>query len=179
MFIFILIIALIAVVVLWYISTGNNFRRMLVKVDESESGIDVALTKRFDTLTKLLDVCKVYTKYESDTLANIVRLRKGMTMTERAEAVKQMDEVAGQLNIVAEAYPELKSSQNFMELQTGIRDAEAQLQSSRRLYNSNVSAFNQNFVSFPSSIVAKNMRLQKLDFFEADEQKRADVEIKL
>lgn len=176
---FIIIVAVVVLIALWYISAGNRFRRMLVKVDESESGIDVALTKRFDMLTKLLNACKSYTGYENETLAKVIELRRGMSMVERGEAAKQMDTVSGQLNVLAEAYPELKSSENFRELQSGISDAEGQLQAARRLYNSNVSVFNQSLVTFPASIVAKNMKLTKREFFEADEKKREDVEIKL
>lgn len=179
MVVFIIILVFFALIALWYISAGNRFRRMLVKVDESESGIDVALTKRFDMLTKLLDACKVYASYENETFAKIIELRKGMSMAERTEAVRQMDAVSGQLSVLAEAYPELKSSENFRELQIGIRDAEGQLQAARRLYNSNVSAFNQSFVTFPASLVANKMKMTKREFFEADEKKRDDIQIKL
>ena len=68
--------AVILAAVAWYISTMNAFARLAVKITESDSGIDVALTKRFDTLTKTLDVCKTYAKHEVETLANLVRVSK-------------------------------------------------------------------------------------------------------
>ncbi len=169
--------ALILLVLIWWISTGNRFRRLNVKIDESESGIDVALTKRYDTLTKMLDVCKMYTKYETDTFANVINLRKGMSMAERGTANGQMDSLAGRINVIAEEYPELRSSEQFRELQLGIRDAEEHLQASRRFYNSNISAFNQLLVSFPSSVVGSSLKMTAKEFFEIEEHKRQDVSI--
>jgi len=71
---------IVIAVVLWYVSTRNRFARLAVKITESDSGIDVALTKRYDTLTKMLDVTKGYAKHEAETLVNVVRLRGGMSM---------------------------------------------------------------------------------------------------
>ena len=83
-----------------------------------------------------------------------------------------------QLTIVAEAYPELKSSENFKQLQIAVMDVEEHLQASRRFYNSNVSILNQYVVSFPASIVANKNQIKQREFFEQDEMKRQDVEMK-
>ncbi len=180
MLVAIAVLVFLAVVLLvWAISTGNKFRRMAVKINEGESGIDVALTKRYDTLTKMLDVCRQYASHEVSTFEKIVELRKGMTMAQRAEASAQMDKLMGQLHVVAENYPALTSVQVFSDLQAGIRDAEAHLQAARRLYNSLVSSFNQMLVSFPSSMIGNNMKLGPREFFEAEAKKREDVSMKL
>lgn len=172
-------VVLILLVIFWWIATSNRFRQLVVKIDESESGIDVALTKRYDTLTKMIDVCKMYAKHEVDTFANIVNLRKGMNMAERGAANGQMDALAERINILAEAYPELRSSEQFRELQLGIRDVEEHLQASRRFYNSNISTYNQLLVTFPSSIVGKNyLKMKARDFFETEAHKRQDVTIR-
>ncbi len=176
----IIIIAIIAVIiVLWYISTSNKLNRAVVKIDESLSGIDVALTKRYDVLTKMMDVVKAYAKHEKETLFEVINLRKDMSIQEKNEANKAMDENMKKINIVAENYPELKSSENYKTLQQSIADVEEHLQAARRLYNSNVSLFNQLLVTFPTSSIAKNKGMTKKDFFEADESKREDVKIDL
>ena len=159
----------------WYISTMNRFARLLVKIREADSGIEVALTKRFDTLSKLLDVTRAYAKHEADTLSGIVQLRNGMSMAERTAANVKMDELAGRINVMAEAYPELRSSENFRELQAAITEAEEHLQAARRIYNMNVSAFNQLLVSWPASIVGHILHHTAREFFAAEEHKKQDV----
>jgi LemA protein len=148
---------------------------MTVKISESESGIDVALTKRYDMLTKMLEICRRYAAYEVETFAKIIALRRGMSMAERSQANAQMDEMSAKLNVVAEQYPQLKSAELFSDLQAGIRDAEAHLQAARRLYNSNVSAFNQYLVTFPNSLLGK--KYAPFAFFEAEASKRGDAAI--
>lgn len=170
--------ALILLFIIWWIYTGNRFRQLFVKIDESESGIDVALTKRFDTLTKMLDVCKMYAKHEGDTFANVINLRKGMSMAERSTANGKMDALAERISVIAEEYPELRSSEQFRELQLGIRDVEDHLQASRRFYNSNISTFNQLLVSFPSSVVGNHLKMTLKEFFETEEHKRQDISIR-
>ena len=170
------IIIVVAVIVLWYISTSNNFKRAKIKIEESLSGIEVALTKRYDTLSKMLDATKGYMKHEQDTFAQIVQMRKGMSVGEMNEAARQMDEVTSQIRVTAEAYPELRSSDLFVQLQRGIADVEEHLQAARRLYNANVSRFNTMKEVFPSNLLGKNY--EKYDFSEAEESKRVDVEMK-
>ncbi len=169
------IIGVVVVVILWWIGTSNGIKKLELKVQESESGIDVALTKRFDVLTKMLDVTKGYMQHEKDVLSQVIQLRSGMTMNEKSAVNKSMDMAFGQLKLVAESYPELKSSNNFLQLQASITDVEEHLQAARRLYNSNVNAYNAKIVVFPNSIVANSMGATNKTFFEAEETKRADV----
>lgn len=175
------VLFLIICIVGWYISTMNKLRRMNVKVDETESGIDVALTKRFDLLTKMVETVKGYAKHESDTLAKVIEMRKpasGATVAEKQEFANIQTDAFKSLNFVAEQYPDLKANQNFRELQNSISEAEEHLQAARRLYNSNVSILNQRIVSFPTSFVASRCGIIQRDFFEADSYKREDVDIK-
>lgn len=171
------ILVVVVLVVVWYIATSNSIKVLDLKVQEGESGIDVALTKRYDVLTKMLDTVKGYMTHEQKMLTEIVRLRSGMTMQEKNAANQQMDEMAKQINILAENYPELKSSNNFAELQRAIADVEEHLQAARRLYNANVSAYNAKIVVFPNSIVAGNMGAREKVYFEAEEAKRQDVKM--
>lgn len=170
---------LLLIIVLSYISISNKLNRAIIKIDEASSGIDVALTKRYDVLTKMIDVVKGYAKHEKETLFEVIKLRKDMTMQEKNEVNQSMDENLKKISVVAESYPELKSNENFKTLQQSIVDVEEHLQAARRLYNSNVSLYNQMLVSFPTSIVASNKGMTKKDFFEAERIKKDDVKIDL
>jgi len=173
------IILLVVIVVIWYISTVNKLNRTIVKIDEADSGIDVALTKRYDVLTKMMDTVKAYAKHEKETLFEVINLRKGMTLEEKNEANAKMSQNLEKIHVVVENYPELKSSENYKTLQQSIVDVEEHLQAARRMYNSNVSIFNQMIVTFPTSIIANNKGMVKKEFFEADEIKKQDVKIDL
>ena len=173
----IVVVGIVFFIFIWYFSTFNGIRTSELKVTEALSGIDVALTKRYDVLTKMLDTVKGYMNYESQTLINIVNLRAGMTMGERVEANKNMDNIRRDINVLCEQYPQLASSNNFVELQRSIIDVEEHLQAARRLYNSNVTDFNRRIITFPSNIVAGMMGAQRKAYFEADEAKRQDVKM--
>lgn len=172
-----LILFLVLLIIIWYIGVSNGIKIAALKVDESESGIDVALTKRYDVLTKMLDTVKGYQKHEQSVLSELVKLRTGMSMIEKKAANDAMDKVSRDISILAEGYPELKANTNFVELQKAIVDVEEHLQAARRLYNSNVNAYNTKLVVFPSSIVANSMGAVKRELFEADEIKRQDVKM--
>lgn len=174
----VIVLVLIAVVVISIIVMSNNLNKALVKIDEASSGIDVALTKRYDVLTKMIETVKGYAKHEKEVLFDVVKIRKGMTIEEKNEANKQMDETMTKINVLAENYPDLKASENFKTLQDSITDVEEHLQAARRLYNANISSYNQMIVTFPISIIAGTKGLSKREFFVAEEHKKQDVEIK-
>ncbi len=175
----IIIGVLVVVPLFWYIGTMNSLRQLEVKVEEAESGIDVALTKRFDVLTKLVATTKGYAKHEAETFENITKWRQGLpktlTLQEKQEFMGKMDAVQSGINIAVEAYPDLKAEKMFGNLQASISDVEEHLQAARRLYNSNVSTINSKIVTFPTSIVANMSHVTKKEFFEADTAKKEDV----
>jgi LemA protein len=175
----VIVVVVIVILLVAYISTSNGLNKALIKIDEASSDIDVSLTKRYDVLTKMIDVVKGYAKYEQETLLKTIEIRKGMTMKEKNEANRIMEENTRRINALAENYPDLKASENYRTLQKAIADVEEHLQASRRLYNSNVSIYNQKIVMFPSNIVASVKGLTKKEFFSAEENKREDVKIDL
>jgi LemA protein len=175
----IIVLVLVVAIISWTIATSNRFKVLLIKITEADSGIDVALTKRYDTLTKLIDVVKAYAKHETDVFEKVIKLRSGMSVAEKSEVNHHIDETMGRINVLAENYPELRSSENYKKLQEAIMDAEDHLQASRRVYNMNVSSFNQAIVIFPSSIIAGMAKHTAKEFFEIEEQKRADVKMNL
>lgn len=173
-----LIIAIVLLLTVWFIGKLNKLKRQVVKVQEAESGIDIALTKRYDMLKKLFEIAKGYLDKEQQIIFESISLRSTMPMSEKNELNKQMDRAVKEINMVAEAYPNLSSIENFTKLQDGIMDAEEHLQAARRLYNSNVSALNQDIATFPTSIVASIGGIKNIPMFEADSHKREDVEFK-
>lgn len=177
----IVIVVVFLICLIWYISKMNQLRALEVKIEESLSGIDVALTKRYDLLTKMLQTTKGYAKHEAETLENVIKWRNGVptnaTIEERNEFASSLTKVASGLNVVMEQYPSLKADRMFSNLQASIADSEEQLQAARRFYNSNVSYLNSLIVQFPSSIVAKKINMTKKSFFEAEEAKRQDVNL--
>ena len=151
----------------------NNFKRYDIMVDEGLSGIEVALEKRYDLLTKMLDTTKAYMKHESDIMEKTIELRKGMGAGDLNKAAEDMDKMQRQIFAVAENYPTLLSSNVFIELQNGIRDAENHLQAARRVYNVDVTRYNSAIVVFPASLLAGGRAPR--EFFNAEPSKREDV----
>ena len=171
----IVILIVVLVIVFWCIKTVNGFKKKEIRVQEGLSGIEVALTKRYDMLVKMLDTAKGYMSHESELFTKIIELRRGMSVAEMNDAQQQMDALRGKIFAVAENYPELRSSDVFVELQRGIRDAEEHLQAARRLYNSNVTAYNTAIAMFPAKLLAGPR--QPKEFFAADAGKREDVKM--
>ena len=170
---------IVLIFIIWRITTSNKLNRAIIRIDAAVSGIDVALAKRYDVLTEMSKVVKAYTKHEEETILEAINLRKDMTINEKNEANKAMDQSYQKINVVAESYPELKANENFKLLQKAIMDVEEHLQAARRLYNTNVSIYNQLIVTFPTNLVAKSKSMTKKDFFTAEESKKENVQLKL
>ena len=171
----IMLIVLALILAIWLVHISNSIKAREIKVEESLSGIEVALTKRYDMLTKLMDTARGYLVHERGLLTQVVQLRRGMNVQELQQADKRIGDLSRQIFAVAENYPELRSSEIFVELQRGIREAEEHLQAARRVYNANVSAYNTAITIFPNHLLAGGR--QQKEFFEAEAHKRADVKI--
>lgn len=176
----IVIVVICLVVCLYIIGTINNFRKMLVKIDESESSIDVALTNRFDSLTKMFKAVKGYMKHEVETLEKIVKLgmpKHETVLKEKEEFANELSKGLETISVFVEQYPDLKSNTNVLKLQEEAIEVEENLQAARRIYNSNVSIYNQKVVIFPSNIIANHKKFTKREFFEAEAVKREDPKL--
>jgi LemA protein len=180
----IVLIIIFVILALWLITSYNALQTGKIKIEEAESGIDVALTKRFDVLTKMIEVVKGYAKHEQETLEKVIELRNSVHQMSRASIAEkqaitsQMDQAMRAINVVVEQYPNLKANENFNQLQLTISDVEDHLQAARRVYNANVSSYNQKVQLFPSNVVAGMFNFSVKEFFEAEDFKRKDVEIK-
>ncbi len=173
-----IVLLLIIILVSWWIGTSNSIKKMKISIEESLSGIDVALTKRFDLLTEQLKVVKGYMKHEKEIMIQVTELRTNANRKD-LESLQKMDNTIKNINreidITHENYPQLKADKSFVLLQASVTDAEEHLQAARRLFNSNVSAYNKSIVVFPRSIVANHLHAEKHAFFVADQAKTGDV----
>ncbi|ATG97701.1 LemA family protein [Mesoplasma lactucae] len=168
-----------------FISIGisNKLNKYLVKINEADSGIDTQLTQRSDSLTKLVDVTRQAMKYEQSTLTEVTRLRNtnvnGLSTEEKADLNDKMTQLQRSINIQMEAYPNLTATQNVKSLQKSITDCEQNIAASRRIYNSNVSIYNQTITQYPDNVIASQKHLSSKPFFESTPEERKDVKMDL
>lgn len=150
----------------------NSIIRARLKVNESSSGIDVLLNKRFDLIENLVEVVKGYSEHEKIVLERVTELRDANKRSQREEFHHELQGVEEKVVMIAESYPDLKSDQLYLELMKQMTDIEEQLQATRRFYNSNVSLYNTKITSFPTNILAKLMKAKERKYFELDQDKK-------
>lgn len=176
----VVVVLLIVIIAAWWISTRNKFVRLEVSCDESLSGIDVYLKKRYDLIPNLVETVKGYAKHESETLENVIKARNAaMTATgdAKVQAENQLSGTLKTLFALSEAYPDLKADSQFINLQNQLQSVETDLSQARKYYNGTVKKYNTEIRLFPGSIVAGSMRLEQRAFFEVDEAERANVKV--
>lgn len=173
---------LIIAIVVWYISTHNKFVQLRAQFEEAFSTIDVYLKKRYDLIPNLVETVKGYAKHESETFQRVTEARSQVanasTPAEKIEADKQLTQAVRNFNVVMEKYPELKANTNFLDLQNQLKSIESELANSRKYFNATVKVFNVKIETFPSSIVAKRMKLEKQPYFTIDNaEERQNVKV--
>ena len=156
------LIALPMLILLLGILLFNNLISKKNKVEEAYSGIDVMLKKRTDLIPRLVNTVKGSMQHERETLTELTQLRekllnKDTSPNDRFTMENQLGNLLGNIQLRAEAYPELKANQNFALLQNSLNEMEEQLSAARRAYNAAVNSFNNGMEMFPSNIVAKLM----------------------
>lgn len=155
---------IILFLVIYYVKTANKLRRYQVVIDESKKNIDIALTKRYDTISEMIKVAKSYAKYEKELFADITKSRRNSSISEFNKSLEDQNQAIDKIYALAEAYPELKSSDQFLRLQEEIDDENEQLAAAKRIVNNNISKLNQIIVSFPSSVVAGMKNIKEEEF---------------
>lgn len=148
------IIIIAVIILIYFISVSNKFNRSYIKVQEAQADIEVALIKRYDVLTQSLDLIKGYVEHEKDLMIRLVQARGGMSFAETQQVLDNQADALHKISAVAEAYPQLYSSELYKNLQHQITETNEHLSASKRLYHANVSLYNQEIAVFPASIVA-------------------------
>jgi len=178
-----IIIAAVALVVLWLIVTFNRLISLRVRATEALSDIDVQLKRRFDLIPNLVETVKGYMTHEKDVLENVTKARSAVMSADgdplkRADAENQLSGTLKTLFAVAENYPDLKANTNFLDLQREIADTENKIQASCRFYNGNVRELSIALNMFPSNMVAKIFGFKEMQFFEVEnEEERKNVKV--
>jgi LemA protein len=167
---------------LYFVSIYNGLVRLSRDIDKNWSNIDVMLKQRHDEIGKLVKVCEGYMKYERETLEKITTLR---TDYMRAGSVEEKGKIDGAITgalktifAVAENYPDLKTNNNFIQLQTRISEIENNISDRRELYNDSVNLYNIRIHQIPDMIVAGMLGYKDRTLFEVSEEERKDVDIK-
>jgi LemA protein len=165
-----IITGLIVLSIIYFIFIYNRFIRLNNLAQEGWSGIDIQLKRRSDLIPNLIETVKGYMGHERGVLDDVTRLRSqcaaSTNLQERASNENLLTNALRQLFAVAENYPDLKASQNFLALQSTLTSTENDIQMARRYYNATVRDFNILVESFPSNIIAKNLHFSQKDFFE-------------
>jgi LemA protein len=167
-----LIIIAIAIVLfgLWAVADYNGFVSLKNRAKEAWADIDVQLKRRYDLIPNLIETVKGYATHEKEVFEKVTLARTAamgaQNASERAAKENALSDTLKSLFAVAESYPDLKASTNFLELQRDLTDTEDKIQAARRFYNTNVRDLNIKIESFPSSIVAGMFNFNKMDLFE-------------
>ncbi len=182
-----ILLAAVAVVALWLVAVYNGLIRSKNQVDEAFSDIDVQLKRRYDLIPNLVETVKGYMTHEQSTLVRLTEARTaamamhdkpGATMQEKEQAENMLSGTLKSLFAVTENYPDLKASQNFLQLQDEISDTENKIQASRRFYNGNTRDFNTKIQVFPTNLIANSLGFKKYEFFQADATEKENVQVK-
>jgi LemA protein len=169
------ILAILAAVVLYAIGLYNGLVKKRQMAGEGWSGIDVQLKRRSDLIPNLLESVKGYMKHEKGVLEEVTRLRTAAqgaangTPAERAKIEGALSGALGRLMAVAENYPDLKASANFMEFQKALEGTENEISLARRYYNGAVRNLNVAVESFPGNLIAGRFGFEKAEYFEIED----------
>lgn len=169
-------------ILVWLLITYNSLISLRNRVKEAWSQIDVQLKRRASLIPNLVETVKGYAKHEKSVFENVTKARSALvnasSLAGKAAANDMLSGALKSLFAVAEAYPELKASENFKELQEELSDTETKVAAARQFYNTNVLDLNNNLEQFPSSMVGQMFNFQKEVFFKATEEEKKEVEVK-
>ena len=177
------LIAVAVVVVIGLVIAGmyNGLVRARLRVREAWSGIDIQLKRRSSLIPNLVETVRGYAAHERDTLDSVTRARSMLDTSTTAPQAAQANNILTQalrsLFAVAEAYPDLKANQNFLQLQADLTDTEEKIAYARQFFNRNVLAYNTRVHTFPTVVMAGMFGFRPEEFFEAEEEARADVSV--
>jgi len=169
------------VIALWVVFTYNRLVVLRNRIDNAWSQIDVQLKRRFDLIPNLVESVKGYAAHEKEVFQKVTEARASMTsaqtVAQQADAQNQITQALKSLFAVAEAYPDLKASTNFLQLQSDLTDTEDKIAAARRYYNATVQAYNTAIQTFPSLLFARAAGFRAREFFAAADDDRAPVAV--
>ncbi len=175
-----IVIGIVVLLALFLWVTYNGLVTLKVRVDEAWSDITVQMKRRADLIPNLVNTVKGYAKHESGVFEKVTEARAAVvgasSPKEAAKADNMLTDALKSVFAVAEAYPDLKASQNFSELQQELVDTEDKIQGARRFYNAGVRDLNTKIQLFPNNIFAGMLGFKQREFFDVDDNERETVE---
>ena len=169
-----ILIAIIVLLALWVIFSYNRFIVLINHAKEAWSDIDVQLKRRYDLIPNLVATVKGYATHESAAFENVTKARTAaISASNVADKGKAENMLTGALKsafAIAEAYPDLKANQNFLDVQSQLTDTEDKIQASRRFYNGNVRDLNIAIEAFPGNLIANIFHFAKMELFTLEEE---------
>jgi len=179
--IMLIVIAIVAIIILFVFFAYNSMVSARVRISEASSQIDVQLKRRTDLIPNLVETVKGYAKHEKDVFENVTKARASLMSADTTKAKAQANDFLSNtlksLFAVAENYPDLKASQNFMELQEELSDTENKIAYSRQFYNSNVLDYNTKLQTVPTNFIANIFHFQPAEFFAANDKDKEPVKV--
>lgn len=176
-----ILLVVIALAAIFLVSIYNSLVTLKVKIKEAWSQIDVQLKRRIDLIPNLVESVKGYAAHEKEVFENVTKARAALMTAGDAkaagEADMQLTSALKSLFAVAEAYPELKAQEGFINLQKELSDTEDKVAYSRQFFNSVVRQYNEKIVAFPSNLIAGMFGFKQEAFFEAEAQDREPVKV--
>ncbi len=175
----IVILSILGIIILFLIIKFNIYVSLRNKIKQSKSGIDVYLNQRFDLIPNLVECVKGYANYESQTFAKITELRSEYDNGKNLKKGEEVNSEFNKLLAISESNPNLKASEQFINLQKSLTKIENQLQAARRVYNGDVTLYNTTISTFPDLILAKLFGFKEEELFEIEEYKKENINIDL
>lgn len=174
-----IILIILIILILIILKQYNSLIKLKNKVNQAKSGIDVYLNQRFDLIPNLVECVKGYAKHEQQVLENITQLRTKYSKSKNLKEAEKLNNGINQVVAIAEQYPELKASEQFLNLQKNLSKMESQLQAARRIYNNEVTKYNTKITTIPSNIIAGIFGFKEENLFTIEEYKKENIEIDL
>lgn len=176
-----ILIGIIVLLIIYILITYNSLVKSRNYVREAFSTMDVYLKKRWDLIPNLVEVVKAYAKHEQETFNQITSLRTNaydsMSMEKKLNINEQVTQGVSKIMAISENYPELKASENFLELSRELTSIEDEIANSRKYYNGTVRIFNNKTQMFPSNIVASIFGFKQANMFEANAEEKNNVKV--
>jgi LemA protein len=176
---FFILLVLIVIVVAWVVGMYNGLVGMRNQVKEAWAQVDVQLKRRFDLIPNLLETVKGYMTHERETLESVTQARAAVAgaggLPDRMQAEAGLTQALGRLFAVAESYPDLKASTNFLALQEELASTENKISFARQFYNQTVMRMNNKVQMFPSNIIANMFNFQAETFFEVEDEAQREA----
>jgi len=176
-----IILTIVLILIIIILAIYNKLIKLKNNVKKAKANIEIYLNKRFDLIPNIVECVKSYSKYENETLENIVALRSNY-MEQKNINIKNVENMNNSLNkllAVVENYPELKANANYMSLHNELRNIEDELEVSRIRYNDIVTTYNTKVETIPSNIVASIFGFKKAELFKTEDNKKENIKVKL